>query len=142
MSIDVADRVLGALKNLGNIHKRQVQSAGFAVLKSPDIPSILVETAYISNPAEEKKLRDRAYQRNLAGAILKGLRGYFSEHAPDGTILAMHSPRKHVIARGDTLSAIAVQYQVNMQELREHNGLKNDQVRIGQVLSIPGGGDG
>ena len=142
MSIDVADRVLGSLKNLGNIHKRRVQSAGFAVLKSPDIPSILVETAYISNPAEEKKLRDPGYQQRMAGAILQGLRGYFIEHAPDGTMLATVARRKHVISRGDTLSAIAAQYNVNMQKLREHNGLKGDQIRIGQVLSIPGAGDG
>ena len=142
MSIDVADRVLGSLKNLGNIHKRQVQSAGFAVLKSPDIPSILVETAYISNPAEEKKLRDPVYQQRRAGAILQGLRGYFLEHAPEGTMLATLARRKHVISRGDTLSAIAAQYHVNMQKLREHNGLKGDQIRIGQVLSIPGAGDG
>jgi len=142
MSIDVADRVLGSLKNLGNIHKRRVQSAGFAVLKSPDIPSILVETAYISNPAEEKKLRDPGYQQRMAGAILQGLRGYFIEHAPDGTMLATVARRKHVISRGDTLSAIAAQYHVSMQKLREHNGLKSDQVRIGQVLTIPGEGDG
>ena len=142
MSIDVADRVLAALKNLGSIHKRQVQSAGFAVLKSPDIPSILVETAYISNPVEEKKLRDAGYQQQMAGAILQGLRGYFLDHAPEGTMLATLARRKHIIARGDTLSAIAVQYHVSMQKLREHNGLKSDQVQVGQVLSIPGAGDG
>ena len=140
MSIDVADRVLASLKDLGNIHKRQVQSAGFAVLKSPDIPSILVETAYISNPVEEKKLRDAGYQQRMAGAVLQGLRGYFHEHAPEGTLLAALARRKHVISRGDTLSAIAAQYHVSMQKLREHNGLKSDQVSIGQVLSIPGGG--
>ena len=137
MSIDVADRVLAALQNLGNIHKRKIQSAGFAVLKSPDIPSILVETAYISNPVEEKKLRDANYQQQMAVAILQGLRGYFLEHAPEGTMLAAVSRRKHIITRGDTLSAIAAQYHVSMQKLRDHNGLKSDQVQVGQVLSIP-----
>ncbi|MGH8120196.1 MAG: N-acetylmuramoyl-L-alanine amidase [Gammaproteobacteria bacterium] len=142
MSIDVADRVLAALKNLGNIHKRQVQSAGFAVLKSPDIPSILVETAYISNPVEEKKLRDPDYQQHLAGAVLQGLRGYFLDNAPAGTLFATMAKRKHIIARGDTLSTIAAQYHVSTEKLREHNGLKSDLVRVGQVLSIPGEGDG
>ena len=139
MSIDVADRVLGGLKNVGKLHKRQVQSAGFAVLKSPDIPSILVETAYISNPSEEKNLRELTYQTVLAGAILDGLKGYFREHAPEGTILAsLSSNRKHVISRGDTLSAIANQYRVSMQKLRDYNGLKDDDViKVGQVLSIP-----
>ncbi len=137
MSIDVADRVLAGLKSVGKVHKRQVQSAGFAVLKSPDVPSILVETAYISNPEEERKLRDRNYQEKLAGAILQGLRSYFNEYAPEGTLLATTVTRKHVITRGDTLSAIAEQYRISMQRLREHNNLKNDVIRVGQVLSIP-----
>ena len=138
-SIDVAERVLGGLKKIGKVHKRRVQSAGFAVLKSPDIPSILIETAYISNPTEETRLRQDAYQNRLAHAILDGLRGYFSEHAPDGTLLAA---RKHVISRGDTLSAIAQQYRVSTQKLREYNALKSDMIRVGQVLAIPGGSDG
>ncbi len=137
MSIDVADRVLAGLKSVGKVHKRQVQSAGFAVLKSPDVPSILVETAYISNPEEERKLRDRGYQTQLAGAILQGLRNYFNEYAPEGTLLAKNVSRKHVITRGDTLSAIAQQYRISMQRLREHNNLKSDVIRVGQVLSIP-----
>jgi len=137
MSIDVADRVLVGLKNVGKVHKRQVQSAGFAVLKSPDVPSILVETAYISNPEEERKLRDRNYQTQLATAILQGLRNYFNEYAPEGTMLAMNVSRKHVITRGDTLSAIAQQYRISMRRLREHNNLKTDVIRVGQVLSIP-----
>jgi N-acetylmuramoyl-L-alanine amidase len=137
MSIDVADRVLAGLKSVGKVHKRQVQSAGFAVLKSPDVPSILVETAYISNPEEERKLRDHSYQTRLAGAILQGLRNYFNEYAPEGTLLAKNVTRKHVIARGDTLSAIAQQYRISMQRLREHNNLKSDVIRVGQVLSIP-----
>lgn len=137
MSIDVADRVLTGLKSISKVHKRQVQSAGFAVLKSPDVPSILVETAYISNPEEERKLRDRNYQGKLAGAILHGLRNYFNEYAPEGTLLATNVTRKHVIARGDTLSAIAQQYRISMQRLREHNNLKTDVIRVGQVLSIP-----
>jgi len=138
-SIDVAERVLGGLKQIGKVHKRQVQSAGFAVLKSPDIPSILIETAYISNPTEETRLKQENYQTRLANAVLIGLRGYFSEHAPDGTLLAA---RKHVISRGDTLSAIAQQYRVSMQKLREYNALKSDHIQVGQVLTIPGGTDG
>jgi N-acetylmuramoyl-L-alanine amidase len=138
-SIDVADRVLDGLKGLGKVHKRHVQSAGFAVLKSPDVPSILIETAYISNPTEEKKLRDPAYQVKLAKAILNGLRGYFRDHAPEGTILAS---RKYVIERGDTLSAIAHQYRISMERLRESNDLKSNNIRIGQVLMIPDGSGG
>jgi len=136
-SIDVADRVLGGLKGLGKVHKRRVQSAGFAVLKSPDVPSILIETAYISNPMEEKRLLDPVYQTNFATAILKGLRGYFQDHAPEGTLLAETTPRKHIISRGDTLSGIAKLYSVSLQRLREHNRLTNDRLIIGRTLTIP-----
>ncbi|MFT5425803.1 MAG: N-acetylmuramoyl-L-alanine amidase [Gammaproteobacteria bacterium] len=136
-SIGVADRVLAGLKKLGKTHKKDVQSAGFAVLKSPDIPSILVETAYISNPEEEKKLKDAHYQTKLAKALLSGLKGYFSDYAPEGTLLASVANRKHIIARGDTLSGIAQRYRVSMNTLRDSNRLKSDTIRVGQVLSIP-----
>lgn len=136
-SIGVADRVLAGLKKLGKTHKKHVQSAGFAVLKSPDIPSILVETAYISNPEEEKKLKDAHYQTKLAKALLSGLKGYFSDYAPEGTLLASVANRKHIIARGDTLSHIAQKYRVSMNTLRDSNRLKSDTIRVGQVLNIP-----
>lgn len=138
-SIDVAERVFSSLKRIGKTHKKRIGAAGFAVLKSPDIPSILVETAYISNPQEEKKLRSATHQRKIAGAILKGLKSYFNENAPDGTMLAA---RKHVIARGDTLTTIARHYQVNLNTLRSLNGLKGDFLRVGQILTIPAGSGG
>ena len=70
----------------------------------------------------------------MANAMVKGLRGYFRDFAPEGTILAS---RKHIIARGETLSTIAQQYSVSTSTLREYNGLKGDLVRVGQTLSIP-----
>ncbi|MEM7206847.1 MAG: N-acetylmuramoyl-L-alanine amidase [Pseudomonadota bacterium] len=90
-SLDVGSVVLKNLGKVGRVHKRRVEQAGFAVLKSPDIPSILVETAFISNPSEEKKLRSKSYQIKLAAAITKGVKQYFSRHAPPGTILSGRS---------------------------------------------------
>ncbi len=87
-SLDVGSDVLKNLKKIGGVHKRRVQQAGFAVLKSPDIPSILVETAFISNPAEERKLRTHKHQQKLARAILKGVKGYLYRSAPPGTLLS------------------------------------------------------
>ena len=136
-SIGVADRVLAGLKKLGKTHKKHVQSAGFAVLKSPDIPSILVEMAYISNPEEERKLKGKAYQTKLAKAMLSGLKDYFRNHAPEGTLLASAANQKYVITRGDTLSGIAQRYKVSMNTLRDSNQLKSDRIRVGQVLTIP-----
>ena len=89
-SVNVGGRVLQGLNRLGKIHHQGVQRAGFAVLKSPDIPSVLVETAFITNPLEERKLTDPRHQGALAAAILDGIRAYFLEAAPPGTLLAMH----------------------------------------------------
>ncbi|MDR0563739.1 MAG: N-acetylmuramoyl-L-alanine amidase, partial [Azoarcus sp.] len=74
--------VLTALGNINTLHKGTVEQAGFAVLKAPDIPSILVETAFISNPEEEARLNDNAYQEKMADAILRGIQRYFDEHPP------------------------------------------------------------
>ena len=136
-SSDAASKVLTELRNVGSMHKHRVQKAGFLVLKSPDVPSILVETAFISNSKEERKLRDSGHQQALAQAILRGIRRYFERHALPGTILAA---RKHVIARGDTLSKIASRYGVPLDRLVKANGLerhKIDKIKVGQVLRIP-----
>lgn len=138
-SAGAANRVFRQLKRLGKVHGRRVQQAGFAVLKAPDIPSLLVETAFISNPDEERKLIDPRFQMRMAKAILKGIRGYFESFPPPGTRLAARKPSRHVISRGDTLSAIAQQYQVSLASLRSINGISGDRIRVGQVLQIPGG---
>ena len=85
MSASAAERVMGALEGVGEIRKPQVQRAGFVVLKSPAIPSMLVETAYISNPGEERRLRNSEQQARLAEAIASGVRSYFVQYPPDGT---------------------------------------------------------
>jgi len=87
-SVEAADDVLGALDQVGAVRKRVVQHAGFIVLKSPDLPSMLVETAYISNPSEERNLRSSDYQQRLAEAIETGVTSYFRQHPPDGSSYA------------------------------------------------------
>ncbi len=99
-SMTAAERVLHELDRVGEVRKRAVQQAGFLVLKSPDIPSMLVETAYISNPGEEKRLRDPRHQDKLANAIHAGIRGYFHENPPPGTRLADLVARRTAAARG------------------------------------------
>lgn len=95
-SMVAAERVLLSLDGVGEVRKRQVQQAGFLVLKSPDIPSMLVETAYISNPSEERRLKDDGHQDKLASAIFAGLRGYFEQNPPPGTRFA--SLRRSTVA--------------------------------------------
>lgn len=140
-SLDIGSSVLSSLKQIGGVHKHRVDQAGFLVLKSPDIPSILIETAFISNPAEEKKLRDPAHQEKLAAAIMKGIRAYFTRHTPPGTILAqLDQPRhEHVVVPGETLSGIAKQYHVSMDSLRAVNSnLSGEIIKVGEVLRLPG----
>jgi N-acetylmuramoyl-L-alanine amidase len=81
-SLRLGNSVLARLGTVNALHKPRVEQASFAVLKSPDVPSILVETAFISNPEEEKRLNDRAYQDELARAILDGIRDYVARHPP------------------------------------------------------------
>lgn len=135
-SHQVANHVLGNLKKVAHLHKKTVEQAGFRVLKAPDIPSILVETAFISNPAEERKLRNPKHQQRIAVAILNGVRNYFHANPPPGSLLAVQGT-KHRVTRGETLSAIANQYRVSVATLRSANKLANDRIRIGAVLRIP-----
>jgi N-acetylmuramoyl-L-alanine amidase len=81
-SLELGGAVLAELGRVNTLHKPRVEQAGFAVLKAPDIPSILVETAFISNPQEEKRLNDQAYQEKMAEAIMRGIRRYFSRNPP------------------------------------------------------------
>lgn len=144
-SNQVADNVLHQMKKLGKVHKKRVQHAGFVVLKSPDIPSLLVETAFISNPGEEKRLRSAKHQTRVAQAILNGVRNYFVSNPPPGTVLAQRvemkrGARQHVIRRGDTLSHIAKRYGVSMTALRSQNRMHGDRLLVGKVLKIPSRG--
>ncbi|MFQ5548154.1 MAG: N-acetylmuramoyl-L-alanine amidase [Woeseia sp.] len=142
-SLDVASKVIRELGRVGSVHRRKVQQAGLLVLKSPDVPSILVETNFISNPVEEKKLGSSAHQRKLASAILAGIRSYFYQNPPPETRIAMDLERtptrqvRHVISRGDTLSEIAERYDVSMSAIRVANKLSGDRIRVGQTLRIP-----
>jgi len=135
-SLELGDYVLSELKNVNRVHKRKVGQAGFAVLKSPDIPSILVETAFISNPQEEKKLLNPHHQERMARSIMRGVKTYFTRNEVPGTLLAQ---RRHVISKGENLSVIADQYKVSLKALRDENALKKNTLRIGDVLVIPEG---
>ncbi len=136
-STDVAGRVLKGLKRVGKLHKRDVEQAGFRVLKSPDIPSILVELAFISNPKEEQRLKRATHQQKMAQAILTGVKGYFTSNPPPGTKLA--AVQRHTIARGQTLSEIASTKRVSKKSIKKTNNLRSSALRIGQVLTIPSG---
>jgi len=106
VSATAAERVVNALEGVGEVRKAQVQQAGFVVLKSPDIPSMLVETAYISNPGEERRLREPGQQARLAAAIASGVHSYFALNPPDGTRFKQER-RSTLASAADTASAPA-----------------------------------
>lgn len=142
-SLEVGGDVIAELARIGKVHRRSVQTAGLIVLKAPDMPSILIETGFISNPGEEQRLKSKSHQRRVADAVLAGIRSYFYDNAPPDTRIAMDARRepvrqvKHIIARGDTLSEIAQRYKVSTADIRRANKLSNNRIRVGQTLSIP-----
>lgn len=135
---EVARSIFASMDQVGKMHRRHVESANFLVLKSPDVPSVLVETAFISNPSEEERLRDPAHQRKLASAIANGIQDYFYFSPPPGTwIAANRKQMKYIVERGDTLGEIASRYRVSLNSLRQANGIKGDVIRVGATLVIP-----
>lgn len=141
-SFEAGAKVLGQLGTVAKLHKRRVEQAGFVVLKAPDVPSILVETGYISNPTEARRLDTADYQERLAAALARGIRGYMEEFAPPGTLIAYQRERgnqRYTIETGDTLSEIAARYGTSTRRLREANGLSGDVIRVGQTIVIPAG---
>ena len=141
-SKEAAGIILNELSKVGSIRKKKVQEAGFAVLKSPDVPSVLIETTYISNPNEEARLNSRSYQDKLARAIFEGTRQYFFINPPKNTILANRIKSgsrviNYRVKRGDTLSEIAELYGIRLSTLKSFNGISGNMIRINQTLQIP-----
>ncbi|WP_394561466.1 N-acetylmuramoyl-L-alanine amidase [Aquipseudomonas alcaligenes] len=144
-SLNVGQKVLSNMGHITPLHKRRVEQAGFMVLKSPDIPSILVETGFISNPNEAQKLSTLGHQQALARSITSGVRQFFQQNPPPGTYIAMlrdsgkiaAGPREHVVTSGESLALIAQRYQVSLSALRSANSLRSDTIKVGQTLSIP-----
>ena len=147
-STEVAQSVHNNIARFAKMHKNHVEKAGFVVLKSPDIPSILVETGFISNASEAKKLKTKRYQQRMAQAVADGVIEHFWKRPPAATLVASlkeqgkqpsNIKRTHTVSPGDTLSIIAERNGVSLNSIRRFNNLKSDRIRVGQVLKIPAG---
>ena len=142
-SLEIGEKILGQISRFNNLHKRRVEQASFVVLKSPEIPSLLIETGYISNPEEGKKLATRQHQQRIANGIYEGVRQYMEDSPPQGTFLAWKKEAEndklitYVIEPGDSLIAIANKYHISFENLKKFNGLRSNTILIGQVLKIP-----
>ena len=146
-SLKIGSGMIANLRQIVPMHAKHVEQAAFVVLKSPDIPSLLVETGFISNPTEEQQLILRSHQQKLANAMARGIARYFHMHPPRGTWIARHpnnlqtlSPPKlvkHVVRSGESLSGIAQQHNTTVQALIRNNHLVSDLIHPYQVLQVP-----
>ena len=139
-SLTAGEYILKNIGSLTRLHKKRVEQAGFLVLKSTDIPSLLIEAGYISNPHEARKLSTPEFQKKMALAIYSGVVQYYLDHPPPGTALSKNLSKRqfiYIVERGDTLSEIAASYKISVSRLTSHNKLISQQIRVGQKLMIP-----
>ncbi|MEH6447983.1 MAG: N-acetylmuramoyl-L-alanine amidase [Oleispira sp.] len=160
-SLAAGKSILGRMGKISRLHKKRVEEAAFMVLKAPDIPALLIETGFISNPGEAKKLATSRYQNKMANEIFKGLTQYFYKEPPEGSYVAWRkgggksnkvvaartassvkkarvaNVKRYTIKRGDTLSQIAQKYNVSVTKIRRLNGIKNNSIQVGQRIKLP-----
>jgi N-acetylmuramoyl-L-alanine amidase len=135
---DVGSLVVNELKQITKLHKKKPVGASLAVLKSPYIPSILVEAGFITNHREERLLNQAEYQNKVATAVFKGIYRHFRQSPPhDSAFAQKRRVIKHTVRSGESLSILAKRYSVSSHELKSHNRLKSNILSIGQVLKIP-----
>ncbi|ANP66018.1 N-acetylmuramoyl-L-alanine amidase [Vibrio alginolyticus] len=137
----LATEILGEMGRVAHLHNTKPINTSLAVLRSPQIPSVLVETGFISNPTEERLLFQRAHQDKLAQAITKAVVKYLKDNPPEGTVFSPSAkPMVHIVKRGESLSVIANKYGLSSKALMSANNLKSTGLAIGQKLNIPSAG--
>ena len=131
----LGNEIFKELSVLGNIHSSRVEQAGFVVLKAPAIPSVLIETGYITNRKDANRLKQIDYQERVAAAILRGVLSYC--HDRPECPLPVTENRVHLVKTGDSLSSLAIRYGVSIDSIKRRNGLRSDEIMIRQKLIIP-----
>jgi N-acetylmuramoyl-L-alanine amidase len=132
-----ARHIIDEMSAITEMHKTKPQAASLAVLKSPDKPSLLVETGFISNPDEERLLTSNAHQQKMARALYNGIRRYFVSNPIDNTYLANQNSFTYTVKSGDSLSVLAQRYNTTVKAIKAENSLRSNVLKIGQKLTIP-----
>jgi len=143
-SLEAGDKIISALGNVTRMRRTNVEQANFVVLRSADIPSLLVESGYITNPTDARNLDSKTWQAQFSAAIVNGITSWFYDTPPRGSYIAWHKdngsgPTSYAVSRGDTLSEIAGRFNVSMKDLKLANNLNSNSIRVGQELAIPNG---
>lgn len=136
-SKQLAVAVLDALEQKTALRTRNIESAGFAVLTSPDIPSILIELGYLSNVDDERQLNDVVYQKRLVAAVSAGIHSYLQQNAPPSSWFQQYTFKRYVVKSGDTLWSLARRNRVSVAMLKRVSGIKSDLIYPGQKLLFP-----
>lgn len=134
----LATDVLSQLGRVTRLHNSKPINTSLAVLRSPQIPSILIETGFISNPTEERLLFQASHQNKLVDAISKAVVSYLNDNPPPGSRFAARAAQTHIVQKGEFLSKIAAQYNTSTAALIKANQLKSNTLQVGQRLTIPG----
>lgn len=141
-SLEAGEKIIASLSDVVRMRRKNVEQAAFVELKSADIPSLLIESGYITNPTDARNLNSPAFRKKFARAVVNGITAYFTDTPPRGSYVAWlkengAAPTTYVVSRGDSLSEIAARFKISIGELRTRNNLSSNTIRIGQKLSIP-----
>jgi N-acetylmuramoyl-L-alanine amidase len=143
-SLEIGDRLISTLGKVSTMRRKNVEQAAFVELKSADIPSLLVESGYITNARDARNLDNPQWRQSFAAALVQGITQWFLERPPRGTWVAWQQTHggstgasTYTVKRGDTLSQIADRFHVSMALLKATNNLKGDGIQVGQTLKLP-----
>jgi len=141
-SLEAGDKIISSLGNVTRMRRTNVEQAAFVVLKQADIPSLLIEAGYITNPTDARNLNSSSYQQQFASAVVSGITSYFYETPPRGTLIAWHKnngggPSSYIVSRGDNLSEIAERFNVSLAALKAANNISGSVIHLGQELIMP-----